>query len=165
MNRCLWMIAISLCLIAAILTHQELRALKTQETINALTEQTKKLTCAADVALGACILLLEDFIERQQAKYITVTVTAYEPKTSQTDSTPHLTCLNKPVKPGTIAVSRDLLSRFYFGEDVYLEGLGVYKIADVMHPRWRKRVDVVCFSTGEVRRIGKRDNVRMAGIE
>ena len=46
-----------------------------------------------------------------------------------------------------IAISRDLLDRFEFGEKVLIEGIGkysgVYVIRDLMAERWKKRIDIL----------------------
>ena len=86
-----------------------------------------------------------------------VTVTTYQSKPEQTDSTPHLNALNEPVGPGQCAVSRDLLKDGWtFGRRVYLQGLGVYKISDVMNKRFSARVDIW---TGDNDKQDKQDKV------
>ena len=86
-----------------------------------------------------------------------VTVTTYQSKPEQTDSTPHLNALNEPVGPGQCAVSRDLLKEGWtFGRRIYLQGLGVYKISDVMNKRFSARVDIW---TGDNDKQDKHDRV------
>jgi 3D (Asp-Asp-Asp) domain-containing protein len=83
-------------------------------------------------------------VEGLRARYADrVTVTSYSSERRQTDSTPHITAINTRVRPGTEAVSRDLLERGWaFGRKVWIEGMGVYTIEDVMHPRKTRQIDV-----------------------
>lgn len=86
-----------------------------------------------------------------------VTVTTYQSKPRQTDSTPDLNALNQKIGPGQCAVSRDLLrAGWSFGKRVYIEGLGVYTITDIMHKRWSDRIDIW---TGDNDRQDKHENV------
>lgn len=74
---------------------------------------------------------------------IKATITAYSPCYNETDSTPTITAFMKKVKPGGIAVSRDLLKMGWTpGKQVYIEGYGVFTINDVMNKRWKKRFDI-----------------------
>lgn len=74
---------------------------------------------------------------------IDVEVTAYNPVLEQCDSTPELNAIMEKVKPGTVAVSRDLWERGWtFGKKIYLRGLGVFRVADLMNPRHNNHVDV-----------------------
>ena len=41
------------------------------------------------------------------------------------------------------------------GDLIYLEGIGVFEVADRMNKRWKKRIDVFFFDTKEARRFGK----------
>lgn len=78
---------------------------------------------------------------------IPVTVTAYSPTVEECDSDPYITAYQKPVREGTIAISRDLESEFRLGDKVHIEGLGVFEVWDRMHPRWKKRVDIFFHDT------------------
>ena len=70
-------------------------------------------------------------------------VTAYNADAAQTDDTPNITANNNQVRPGIIAVSRDLFSQgWVFGRQVYVKGMGVYTIDDLMHQRKRNQVDI-----------------------
>jgi 3D (Asp-Asp-Asp) domain-containing protein len=90
-----------------------------------------------------------------------VTATAYSSTPDQTDSTPFITASGARVRPGTLAVSPDLLrdGAVRFGDQVRIEGR-LYVVEDTMHRRWRRRVDVWMPSRGEARRWGVR-RVRM----
>ena len=76
-----------------------------------------------------------------------VLATAYNPLGSQTDSTPDLCAWGDRVKPGIIAVSRDLeelgLTR---GRRVYVEGVGPMVVMDRMHDRKTNQIDIFMHS-------------------
>ena len=100
-----------------------------------------------NLTLDLCVLystytLLHEGISRRIAPPF-VTVTTYNSTQKQTDSTPNITAFNKKVKPGTVAVSRDLLSKgFLPGSKIYLEGYGMYTVADVMGRRHKESIDI-----------------------
>jgi len=76
-----------------------------------------------------------------------VTATAYTSHEGQTDDTPFLAAWNNRLVPGekSIAVSRDLLSRFGMrnGTKVRISGLrGYYEVRDKMNKRYKKRIDI-----------------------
>jgi LysM repeat protein len=76
-----------------------------------------------------------------------VTATAYTSHANQTDDTPFLAAWNNRLVPGekSIAVSRDLLSRFGMrnGTKVRISGLrGYYEVRDKMNKRYKKRIDI-----------------------
>uniref|UniRef100_I2Q246 3D domain-containing protein n=1 Tax=Desulfovibrio sp. U5L TaxID=596152 RepID=I2Q246_9BACT len=70
-----------------------------------------------------------------------LTATAYCPFCGTDDDTPQPAALGGRVRPGrTVAVSRDL--KRLLGRKVYIEGLGVRVVEDLMHPRYTGRVDL-----------------------
>lgn len=77
-----------------------------------------------------------------------VICTGYSSSVGQTDSTPDMTASNKRLRPGFIALSRDLLARFtpdapfHFGDRIELAGIGIFQVEDTMHPRWHRRADI-----------------------
>lgn len=72
-----------------------------------------------------------------------VCVTCYNSISHQTDKTPFITAINHKVGPGQVAVSRDLLqSGFIFKRKVWLEGLGVFTITDIMNSRIKNTIDI-----------------------
>jgi len=81
---------------------------------------------------------------------IPVTITAYSPSEEECDDDPYTTAFQKPVKEGTIAISRDLENEFGWrlGDKIFIPGLGTFEVWDRMHPRWKKRVDIF-FSDSE----------------
>ena len=82
-----------------------------------------------------------------------VTLTTYSVSEGETDSTPLITASgfkinpNNPKRHRIIAVSRDLKRKYKFGEKVRIEGAGkyngIYTIRDLMHPRWKKKIDIL----------------------
>ncbi|MBN1826191.1 MAG: 3D domain-containing protein [Candidatus Eisenbacteria bacterium] len=91
-----------------------------------------------------------------------VIVTGYSSTPDQTDSTPYLTASMTSVRPGVIALSRDLIrtynpsAPFDFGDRVILEGIGEFVVEDTMNKRYRRRADIWFSSTDEARRWGKK---------
>lgn len=88
-------------------------------------------------------------------KHITshVTVTCYQPVKSQCDSKPLVTADGSKInlrhlKSGKIkwcAISRDLL--YLFPKDkpkrIWIEGMGIYEVRDIMNKRFHHRVDIL----------------------
>ena len=82
-----------------------------------------------------------------------VTLTTYSVSEAQTDSTPLITAsgfkLNatNPKRHRIIAVSRDLKRKYKFGQKVRIEGAGkyngIYTIRDLMHHRWKNKIDIL----------------------
>ncbi|GAB6262812.1 3D domain-containing protein [Photobacterium sp. CCB-ST2H9] len=77
---------------------------------------------------------------------ISVTATAYNSLSSQTDGNPSIAAWGDRLKPGmkAIAVSRDLLRMgLKHGSKVKISGLpGEYVVLDKMHRRWSKKIDI-----------------------
>ncbi|MFV0420651.1 3D domain-containing protein [Oleidesulfovibrio sp.] len=87
----------------------------------------------------------------------TVTVTAYSPRESETDSSPYYTASNRPVRAGILAVSRDLFdSGWVFGRKVYIKSLGIFTIDDLMAGSKQNQVDIFMFDTSQALEFGKR---------
>lgn len=92
-------------------------------------------------------LLVECFghpVDLNHVKSIPVTITAYSSTTGQCDSTPHLTATDEPVLVGVLSVSHDLMKEMglSFGQRVLLPGYGLFEVRDLMHPRWKRKVDI-----------------------
>ena len=92
--------------------------------------------------------------ELESVKTDTVTVTTYTTDPGETDEEPLITASGfkldslNPRRHKIIAISRDLKKRYPFGSKVRVTGLGkkydgVYKVEDVMHSRWRKKIDLL----------------------
>lgn len=75
----------------------------------------------------------------------TVIATIYN-KGFQTSSGIRISQKN-PEKHKIIAISRDLLEKYNFGDSVYVSGTekydGMYYIEDLMHKRFKKRIDIL----------------------
>jgi 3D (Asp-Asp-Asp) domain-containing protein len=94
----------------------------------------------------------EEVVVKKQNALI-VTATTYTVSESETDSSPTITAsgfrLSKtnPKKHRVIAVSRDLKKKLRFGDKVRVTGIGklsgVYVVRDLMHSRWRKKIDIL----------------------
>lgn len=85
-----------------------------------------------------------------------LTVTSYSPRKKETDNDPFITASMQRVREGTVAVSRDLFyDGWVFGRRVYIEGEGVFTIADLMHARKTKQVDIFRFNTKAASKFGK----------
>lgn len=98
-----------------------------------------------------------------------MTITAYRSIPSQTDSSPNYTSIGDRTHKGGVAVSRDLLTRWKgpinYGDYIYIEGLGIYQVNDVMndtaydkesHKRFklRQHIDIWVASHDEEKKIG-----------
>lgn len=86
-----------------------------------------------------------------------VIVTAYTARAEECGADPdHTASMSKP-RPGIVAVSRDLFDAGWtFGRRVYLAGVGVYTIGDLMHSRHEGRIDVFIDDLGAAREFGSR---------
>lgn len=80
-----------------------------------------------------------------------VTITTYNPISSQCDNTPLITAdgthidLQK-LKKGKIkyvAVSRNLLWALPYGSIIYIDGLGEYEVRDTMNERYEHCIDIL----------------------
>lgn len=94
-----------------------------------------------------------------------VTVTGYSSTSDQTDATPFVTASNSRVRTGIVALSRDMLREFTpgapfgYGDQVEIEGVGVFTVEDTMNPRFAKRVDIWFSSRAAARLWGRRNQV------
>jgi len=88
--------------------------------------------------------------------FVPVVITAYNPVVTQTDSTPTITASNKRVRPGIVALSRDLEEEFCFkfGDTVVIEDHGSFVFEDRMNKRWTRRVDILMISRAAARKFG-----------
>ena len=96
-------------------------------------------------------------LEEQSRPNALVTVTAYNADPAQTDNDPNIAASMRRVRPGTIAVSRDLFDRgWVFGRKVRLEGIGIYEINDLMAARHNHAIDIFIHSNSQALAFGKR---------
>ena len=77
-----------------------------------------------------------------------IRVTGYTACVEECDDDPQMTASMKLVRPGkTVAVSRDLYKQGWtFGKRVWIEGYGEKEITDLMHERFKKKVDLLVAS-------------------
>lgn len=80
-------------------------------------------------------------IDPDERRRLSLTATAYCPECLADEDGPQPSALGAPVRAGrTVAVSRDL--RRLLGRKIYIEGVGVRVVEDLMHPRFAKRMDL-----------------------
>lgn len=99
---------------------------------------------------------------------IAATVTAYTPAPRENGGrgTKSGTAIGTRIRPGIVAVSRDLLrSGWSFGDKVHIEGLGVFTIEDTMHQRYRHSIDVAVPNMAAAEKIGKRRDIVVTLLE
>ena len=127
---------------------------------------TARLSIAALAALmivtqGYIILHLPkeipgDTIIMAPVREISATVTAYTARRCETNEDPtHTATMERPKSGWTCAVSRDLMH--WLGGRVYIEGVGVRRVNDLMNDRYTARIDVFCGTVREAKRLGVRD--------
>ena len=82
----------------------------------------------------------------REERVLRVTATAYNSLPGQTKDNPRVTAWGEKLAPGmkVIAVSRDLIAMgLTRGVKVKIDGLpGEYKVADKLHERWKRRIDI-----------------------
>lgn len=101
-------------------------------------------------------------------KSISATVTAYTPAPRENGGrgTKSGTALGTRIRPGIVAVSRDLLRAGWdFGDKVHIKGLGVFIIEDTMHQRFRRTIDVAVPNMTEAQKIGKMTAIEVTLLE
>ncbi len=101
-------------------------------------------------------------------KRIEATVTAYTPDPRENGGRGSRTgtALGTPIRPGIVAVSRDLLrSGWDFGDKIHIEGLGVFTIEDTMHQRFRRTIDVAVPNRAAAQKIGRMRNIEVTLLE
>lgn len=99
---------------------------------------------------------LKDVMSMQDVKKLTIT--AYSPTKIETDDTPLITASMNKVRHGIVAVSRDLFEQGWtFGKKVYIEGLGIFTIDDLMNKRFKNRVDVFMWDSKKALKFGKKE--------
>ena len=80
-------------------------------------------------------------------------ITSYTSSYRETDSDPHINAtMRTPIAGLSCAVSRDLIA--WLGGWIYIEGLGVFRVDDVMNARHRQSVDLYKGTTEEAMQFG-----------
>lgn len=113
-------------------------------------------------------------LPRSTGRSAVVHSTAYNSTLGQTDSTPFITATGTHVRPGVVALSRDLLGRFPYGTRITLEDLSgrysnflrdrVFVVEDTMNVRIGNTVDVWMGSWSEAMDWGAR-NIRITAVQ
>ncbi len=88
---------------------------------------------------------------------VKATITAYtdDPRENNGIGKPVGTAMGTKVRPGIVAVSRDLLkSGWKLGDKLFIEGMGVFSIEDTMNARWKNRIDVAVAGKKDAYKIG-----------
>jgi 3D (Asp-Asp-Asp) domain-containing protein len=101
-------------------------------------------------------------------KSISATVTAYTPAPRENGGRGKKvgTAIGTRIRPGIVAVSRDLLrSGWDYGDKVHIKGLGVFIIEDTMHSRFRRTIDVAVPDMAAAQKIGKLRNIEVTLLE
>lgn len=100
-----------------------------------------------------------DPVARIYLKSKIVRVSAYNNTTDQTDDTPDICAWNDRIRPGIVAVSRNLIGEgLGRNAEVYVNG-EVYTVLDKMNKRWKDSVDI--YFGGE----DKRKEARKFGVK
>ncbi len=99
-----------------------------------------------------------EIAEKVFTRILLVKATAYNALPAQTDSTPTICAWGDPVRPGVIAISRDLeklgLTR---GKEVYVKGYGKKVVMDRMHRRKRNQIDLFMEEYDDAMQFGIRE--------
>lgn len=119
----------------------------------------------------------ETQIESEEEKERLVTVTRYNPVIDQCDEDPLITADNSKIdlrklkneELRWVAISRDLLGEFSYGDTIKLTCQndpsinGTYTIHDCMNKRWKNRVDILTHIESDHGR-GKWEDVKLAKL-
>jgi len=161
MKNCIYLL-ISLAAVMFIIQHQrEIRQLRQlidsqNQSIHAMQVVLRNNTIQAELALELGRNTQKSLHDSRSKRL--VKVTAYSPRSAETDSTPFITASNTKVRPGIIAVSRDLFAKGWtFGRKVYIKSLGVFTIEDLMAKRKKNQVDVFIPETTKALSFGRRN--------
>jgi 3D (Asp-Asp-Asp) domain-containing protein len=86
--------------------------------------------------------------KKSSSKKIEMTATAYAPKKGK-----NITATgSRPIVGGTVAVSVD--RKHLLGKYITIQGIGDRLVTDLMHPRWKNRVDIYVASEREAKKFG-----------
>lgn len=99
---------------------------------------------------------LRDKLHQLRKRFsLTLTATAYSVSRDECNHDLNNTATMETPKPGLhVAVSHDLL--WMLGKKVYVEGLGIRKVADLMNKRHKKCIDIMMPSKKMAKNFGKK---------
>jgi 3D (Asp-Asp-Asp) domain-containing protein len=108
------------------------------------------------IATKPCQPNLTTYNSLTTLEYATCEVTAYTARKKETNHDNTNTATMEKPKPGyTCAVSRDLLQ--WLGGTIYIEGLGVWKVNDLMNKRFTNRIDLCVGTVKYARELGLKE--------
>ncbi|XPV76370.1 MAG: 3D domain-containing protein [Desulfovibrio sp.] len=117
--------------------------------------QSTRYVAEARKKLLAEAKLVQEAMEARK-DVLDVVVTAYNAEEDQCDADPFIAASLRRVRPGTIAVSRDLFDAgWVFGKKVRIDGIGIFEINDLMNARYEKRIDIFMWDRNQAVSFGK----------
>ena len=123
-------------------------------------ELERSATSAADMLDETHVLyqtlLIHQHEQCVQANTYYVQASAYTARPQECNDDPGNTAImERPVPGWTIAVSRDLAS--WLGKRVYIEGIGVRRVNDLMNSRYSQRIDILKPTVADAREWGVKE--------
>jgi len=86
------------------------------------------------------------------------TTTAYTNRVQECNQdNSHTATLEKPIAGWTCAVSRDLIH--WLGGRIYIKGIGVRRVNDLMNARFKKSIDIFYGSLKDAKKFGKQKQI------
>jgi 3D (Asp-Asp-Asp) domain-containing protein len=103
--------------------------------------------------------LTKEIKESKINKPIKVTLTAYTKRKKECKTNDGIGASMRKVKPGTVAVSRDLFRQGYiFGRKIYIEGIGVFTVNDLTHRKYSKTIDIYYNNYNKAVKFGRKES-------
>ena len=93
----------------------------------------------------------------QKPRASTLTVTAYTNRPQETNKCPKTATMEQAIPGWTVAVSRDLIH--WLGGRVYIEGVGVRRVNDLMNARHEKTLDLLVGTVGDAVEWGRQERM------
>jgi 3D (Asp-Asp-Asp) domain-containing protein len=134
---------------------------------------TKPAAATAAAARAQGVSRASSTPTRSTGRSAVVHSTAYNSTPGQTDNSPFITATGTRVRPGVVALSRDLLGRFPYGTRVTIEDLSgrynnflrgrIFIVEDTMNVRIANTVDVWMGTRYEAMAWGSR-NIRITAV-
>lgn len=106
---------------------------------------------------------IEDEMLLEDVKSVNVTAYTLDKKECGEDFTK--TSSMEKAKPGMVAVSRDLFDDGWtFGKRIYISGVGIFTIADLIKNTHKNKIDVLMFDKKAAKKFGIKKDVTAAII-
>ena len=106
-----------------------------------------------DTTVGKIIEREKTVVRTIEEEIYKVTITMYNPTENQCDDSPLITADGSKIDPNKaseqkmVALSRDLLVKFKYGDLVEIKGAGkkdgIYRVSDTMAKRMKRTVDIL----------------------